>query len=611
MAQRVSFMVLPNTMDQILLDRCVTILAHVEREQPDFKTLRTWLREQNVWKKEETPEALDLVGLRGLDGRGAIALAPVARKLLAADTPDARKQALFQHLLEANPILVKYVVEALDAEAGGRLHSTHELYRYITSYAYPGTYVRLIDFQNFVKWMQAADALRIIGIRWGLSDVGKAWLPKIRAVDVEEILEDEALEAEEGDEDDNALGAGDVPVPATPAAHKAPVPAPLSSPVPGPPSATDEDTGEEDFPDMPTEAPLPPIDEDAARRFEEQLGISEAPVLSAAPFVAGSTASAPSSTPAVARDVAASAAAPAGDSDDFPSPVVGFAPARPERSAPAVAGPVLRPLRSPALDGGIAPQDRMETVRKVRAWWEGFPHKRRVRAADLGFEPNAWQSDPRRFLVRLMTAAVLVDHEAPEAPIADFLSRLDGVDAFARVGSTEAGAGLEAVLADLSWFDGNLWYQRLSENLVHTARFRRRLDAASDTLESLSKSRGGKQVAERIHLDLFGGAFYLPPFWVIREMHALGIWDKQAFASVACVPSYRVRLSAFRLGLVDSYYADGFPALLQASQVLSRFFDHACDYDAPLAQLADGFGCLHRCPHVLDCPLACREKYSI
>ena len=584
MAQRVDYHVLPNTPDRILLDRTITILAQIDREQPTFKAFRAWMRELNIWKKDETPAALEFFGVRGLDGRGRISLAPIAKRLLAAEDPTARQKLLFRHLLDANSILVKYVVEALDTESDGRLHSTHELHRYITSYAYPGASIGLVAFQQWVKWFQAAAGIKIIGIRWALDENAREALPKIRALDVEEFLEDEELESEEEEGDENDDEEKDAASSAAPR-PSAPLGAGAEAPEPPSPGAELElPPDEEDFPDMPPEAPAPAIDEEAAARFAAQLGIDEEDM-------------GPSGSHAAPGGVAA------------PGPMGVAAVARPERTAVPVQSAVLRPLRAPVSTGGISPQERLETVRQVKAWWEGFAFKRRVRAEDLGFEPACYEADPRRFLLRLMTAAVLVDHEALEAPIGDFLSRLDGVDAFTRIGGERGG--LDAVLAELDWFEGDPWGQRLAENLVHTSRFRARLANAGEALEAVQQSRSGAKVAERVFLDLFGGTFLLPPFWLIREMYVLGLWGKQAFASVACVPTYRTRLSAFRLGFVDSFYADGFPELLRMSQVLSRFFDESCDFNAPLDQLADGFGCQLRCPLVLSCSLACREKTSV
>ena len=64
-----------------------------------------------------------------------------------ATTDDEVQELLFHRLRDENILLLKYVLEALDVEGGGRLHSVHELYRMITSYVYPGEYITLPSFQ--------------------------------------------------------------------------------------------------------------------------------------------------------------------------------------------------------------------------------------------------------------------------------------------------------------------------------------------------------------------------------------------------------------------------------------------------------------------------------
>ncbi len=529
MAQRVGFKVLPNTKDELLLDRLLTILATVERERPNFKQLRESLRELGIWKREETPEILEFFGVSGLSERGRITLRPPANQLLAADSPAERQKVLVSHLYQANPLLVKYILEALDVTDGGRLHSTHELYRYISSYAYPGDYIKLPDFQSFIKWLGVAGAVRIIGIRWGLDEAGKAQLPVVRSLDVEEFLEDEALE------DEDAMV---------------------------------------DLPDAPPGNTPPDFDEEARMEPESttESGVAQ-------------------------RDPSAP-------------------PKRPARTPPPLQGPAMRPGRRPGSDSGVtpSPRERLETVALVKAWWGGFAHKRVVGARELGVVPNDYAKDFKVFLLRMMTAAVLLDSEGRKAPVRAFLARLDELAAFDRIAS--AVGGLEEVLAEADWFRGQLWFERLAESLVHTLRFRHLLEVngerlAADFKEALEVERGGAMVAERVLADLFGGSFYMASFWLIREMYSLGLWDHAAVAAVAVVPTYQTREAAFRLGFVDSLYADGFASLLTTSQILARFFGEDCGFNAPLEQLADGFGCRFRCPHVTTCPLACREKRSL
>ena len=186
MPETIRFPFLPNIQPGELCSTVKKIAQHLQVETPDFRNLRKTLRTWKIWDKEKTPSFLEFIRVN--TSEDTIEPGPFLTYFL--EIPDVRQQntIVFQYLNDLNPLLVKAIFEALDTEKDGRIQSTNELYRLITSYVYPGEHLGLPDFQNWVAWMQAAEVLRTIGLRWGLGPVGTAFLEEIRQIDMEELL---------------------------------------------------------------------------------------------------------------------------------------------------------------------------------------------------------------------------------------------------------------------------------------------------------------------------------------------------------------------------------------------------------------------------------------
>jgi hypothetical protein len=219
MSQRVAFASLPGVAALALPASLRELFALVARESPSPRALRAHLRSREWFEADGFP---DLAAFLGLDRADVLSPGSLGRAVVdAADEADVR-EALARHLVDANPLLAKYCLEALDVDRGGRLHSTNELFRMVTSYVYPGARPTLTAFKAWVEWAAAAGLIRVVGIRWALGSGAAAVLPSLRAIDPEEFLEDERLEADRpvppsGDPEPVAVAAPPVapPIPAT------------------------------------------------------------------------------------------------------------------------------------------------------------------------------------------------------------------------------------------------------------------------------------------------------------------------------------------------------------------------------------------------------------
>ncbi len=256
MAQRIDYAFFPGVRDELLLPTLNKVLGHIHRNQLTIRDFRDWLKDAGLWQKDEAPALLSLLDVVQAP---TVHLGPWASLLFAAKDDAAARDLLYKRLCDENILLVKYVLEALDVDGGGRLHSTSELHRMLTSYVYPGKHVGRVAFEAWIKWLVASGRVRLIGIRWGLADLGKAAVPRLRTVDADEFLDDESTEPA------RVPVAEPAPKAAAPVARK----------------ATPEPAEEDEMPDAPPEAE--PIDAQTFAVHEARL--SELPAPEKSPVV--------------------------------------------------------------------------------------------------------------------------------------------------------------------------------------------------------------------------------------------------------------------------------------------------------------------------------------
>jgi hypothetical protein len=576
MAQRLDYVPIPNTTDKMYLTAINKVVGHVARTPCTFKELREWLRDNQLWDKETSETALSLMGVQV---KPEVGLLPLGAAMLATDDDAEQKKRLFLSLRDQNLLLTKAVLEALDVPSGGRLHSTYELHRMLTSYVYPGKHIGLPEFQAWVKWMQACDGIRLIGIRWGLGDVGKAHIDWLKSRDYDEILEDEE---EEGDEARPAVvrPAGGV-APQSPPIVAAPAPVAVKpAPRPAPPDEPEEPEEDEDL-DLPPEAA--PVDEAVLARYLDDFPEAADP----APRRRGAPA-----TPAAPH--LAAVPAPTPPTPRAPAPLA-HVPA-PRAAAPGRVRLVHAPVDAEALE---------RTARWIEEWWAPWPDKRELHLADLGVDADVLRSDPGLLLVTACTAAIAAV-ELQEAPhVAAWLDKLRSHRAIERIWVGDEG--LAQVLADVDFFAGDRAGARLSELLVHALGFAHRVRSAPELPGRLAALGTSADRARVLAAEVMGGNFDLAPIWVAVELERAGVWPASESGRLA-VPTWGARENAYRLGYIDALYADGLSALLDAGAAIGRFFGTATGGAAALENLPDHLGCAFRCGRVESCPLACREK---
>ena len=547
--QEVNFAVLAGCKPLELLPKLGLVASFVVKSKPDFKALRKFFKENGFYVKEQFETLLSFLNI-DIEDEKHVKCDDFLRGLLTIVDPVDRQRHLFKHLLDKNPILMKFIMDAI-AE---RLYSTNELYRYLTSYIYQGKYVTLLNFKAWLDWLYASDHIRVVGIRWGLSDLGKeASEGELKLIDMDELLE------EEGEGDDDAK------------------------------SGDDDDDGEADVAEKPADS-APDVAEGrreavAESRREAVAESHRAAVTEAAVGVArvpqGKVeAVAPISTTHV--EVVVQPIVP--KADDMPLELVrgALAAADDEEieddegefgSAPTVRIAQLRP------DESLVAQN----LHAVQAWWRTRPGGRLLSASDYGFTKADFDEDPVYALFCLSALAMQ-------------LFRYGG-----RLNTTKGGQSY-AMLKQMGFYsnlirstqsvddivigllDGGM-SQRAEDlgNLHYLLVIRHELAKLGEAgVKSLLETPQMADVVTGLweHIGRFHLTYEI--IWIARELAAMGVLSCDDAEIIGVVPLPKVRETAFRLGFIETPYAVDFAHLVEISRRLTKYFGKLEAFEAPL-----------------------------
>lgn len=132
--QEVNFAVLAGCKANEMLPKLGLVASFIKKEKPDLKALKRFFKEHDFFDKERFTTLLNFLNIDYSDEKRVTCDAFLSDLTTIID-PEDRKRHLFKHLTDKNQVLMKFVMDGI-AE---RLYSTNEMYRYLTSYIYPGT----------------------------------------------------------------------------------------------------------------------------------------------------------------------------------------------------------------------------------------------------------------------------------------------------------------------------------------------------------------------------------------------------------------------------------------------------------------------------------------
>ena len=579
--QRVNFEPIPGTRHDQYAFKLRLVLGFITQPGGNkFKAFRDFMRKQNLWDKDKGEDLFSLVEITW--DKKDVKLGKTAKKLASAHSDVDFQNVLFERLKEVNLLLVKYVLEALDVQQGGRLHSVHELYRMITSYVYPGTYINLTSFQAWIEWMAASAFIKLVGIRWALSEKGQKVVGELRSMDVDEILEDMADEGDGGDDDDDDAGGDDdddddddAPPPPKAKAAAPPAPAPAAA-KPKAKAPVDDDDDEDLFDDLPPEPDAP--DEDAIAAASKRLGLDDddEPPAEDVPKPARPKYSPPASLaakkPAAAPAKGAPAAAPV---------AVAAAPAAALHMPAGQQGYVVgAPVAFESTSVDELSDKLLALHRGLGAWPE-------LSAPALHVEHDASRGD-MAILVELGVMAALVEGLAPQPQLFAFARRLSETAFFVKLGH---GEGLEDALDAVVAQGEEPWARPLIERLVHARFIARRASSKIDLLYQIRNAESGGDAVKLLREHLTGPSFAEAPFWVLRELVRLGVvGDAGKVGDAVVVPTRALVRAAVKVGLAGAAPSDfaGYLAVSAAASKVAGSVEHG--YGAALERLDDALG---------------------
>jgi hypothetical protein len=546
MPQRTDFESFPGTRhDQIVphLRNIVTYLSQPGGEK--FKGFRDHLRTLGLWDKEKSPATFSLVDLSW--DRKEVKKGPLATKIGEAKTDDEVQELLFNRLRDENILLLKYVLEALDVEGGGRLHSVHELYRMITSYVYPGDYMKLPCFQAWIQWLAATGYIRMVGIRWALTDKGREILPQYKGMDLDEIMED--LE-----EEDSAELTDDVDVTADAV----------------PPDVADED-------DLLGGIPQP---DDKGAMTESvstpDLGMAQE-----------SEERADEGTPQ-------SASGPGASPEPELRPVVNAA-TTPE--TPAEGSVFHEPLAAYSSMSArrvlTDSADMAIIVEKVRGWWGLWSSWPSYTIQSLGVDTGPDGVEGDSLLAELGVLALLLEGFPPQPQIFALVRRIRQCGFF---GQLAAGHSVGEAIDTLGDTDSEPWLHQLTSRLFYAHGIYRRVGAQPQLMEKVVAASTGVAAVQLIRRELFGGSGEEAPFWVLRELAREGFVESSRMGEVLAVPTRRLVENAYRIGLISHPEPRSFEDLLGVSRAVSTHFGAESGYGEALEVMDRALGPVDKAP---------------
>jgi hypothetical protein len=557
--QIVNFVSLPNKKPADYTFTLIEIYRFIRDHQPTYVEFRKFLMERDLLDKDNFEAMLDFLGISAGKGKPTTA-SQFLQKLFDVDTPQERNKVLFNHLARKNEILVKYVMDGLNE----RLYSINELYRFVTSYVYPGAYVTLVHFRAWMNWLEASQHIKMVGIRWGLSDLGEESMSYIKTIDVDMVLEGEGEDEDaEGDEDGEEEDAAPAPAAQAPA----PTPAPAKPRAAEPAGPYDDGPNAAPAKPAPAAAPAPAPAHAAPQPSGQVLAIGAPQVII------------PSGIETVRVIVQPVEAQVGGE----PLRLVAEAFEAADEEALDEEGEETTDAQQLVERVRVAQTTAARNLAAIKTWWTQRPSGKLLRATDYGFSEELYEAQPALTLFRLSCLAVSLFRHQGQVQVAkgsEAFSLLDQMGLFENLyRSTQP---VDEILEGL--FAGGLSHRpELFCNLHYFLLLSRAVKALGDDgVRALTEQDEAAGLLGILWQKLAHFSLHYEVLWVARELNLLGVWSVEGLDALGVVPLPRVRENAFRLGLLETPYAADFPSLIGVSRRLTRLFGVEDGLEAPL-----------------------------
>ena len=206
------------------LGALVKVCKETAKAEP-FRELRSRLRAAKLWNPERPHPMLRFLGVGG----ATVTPSPFMEALAPASGDEEQSLAALDRLWELNPVLGKTLLDLV----GQRAFHKDELYKHLSSAAYPGVVPSRPALETWLQLALATGLLRTLGIAVAVGPRAERYAALAADLDVEDYLARDRPEPDPvipSASDDDAAPAEAAPEPSIPvsaAASGSPLPAPL------------------------------------------------------------------------------------------------------------------------------------------------------------------------------------------------------------------------------------------------------------------------------------------------------------------------------------------------------------------------------------------------
>jgi hypothetical protein len=285
----------------------------------------------------------------------------------------------------------------------------------------------------------------------------------------------------------------------------------------------------------------------------------------------------------------------------------------PTAVAPQVGSPLPAPLRHLTVEDVSCPRNRErvvatsrfaqgfsdeildETRQRIASWWaEARQSSPSYQPSDFGLDAESWVEGADEVVYRVAVAAALAFRlDRDRAAVIAAFTALD-----------QAG-----VLSDL--YQGtvpeNLPAQVDARALMLASLAARRCAEVPELASQLDGRASAAEAFASLDAALGRGLFRTELFWVMDMLAKLGVIRYADLGDFTVTPHRIVRDTLFRLGFLESPYANDGPTLTAAARATRRAVPVG-PADEILATFALACGCAYDCSHRKTCNYACRER---
>lgn len=506
MPQLLEYPFLPSGDPEHAVNTLIAVCRAVPAEGETYRAFRGRLRDAGLWDKDRVG---GFQAFFRVPGGPQMVPSALMRAIAATDSDDDAAGLIAERMWDANPILLKTVIERLSE----RVSPPGELYSFLDSFAYRGTAVPRRELLSWVQMARGVGILARVGIALGIGEAAPDFIERARHLDFDEYAEEDEPEPELGE----AVFAYEGAAPAAAAAEAAAAPRPVLA-----------------EPSAPMTAPAPEVPP-AVRRAASALG-------------------------------------------------------SPLGHEPAV------PLSSVAASGRFAADVLGETTARLERWWTaGDIGADDASPADFGIDAESWMESAEVAMYRLAVAAAFRFRlPAPESAIREAYRALEAArvldDLYYGTAPDELPAGVD------------------SRALMLASLVARRLSEVPDLAADLERQSTAREAFAVLEAALGRGLFEIELFWLMRALRDVGAIRFDDIDDYTALPTRRVRDGLFRLGFLESPYADGIPALCAAAAAAHAAVGDSGPPEQVLGAFTVAAGCDYGCQKRKSCDFACRER---